>query len=212
MCFLLCVPKPKGQLVRYINGRYVDLPHQKRHPQNHLNWCKICIKFIPFNRVITVSDFTKWLVLLKNVECWSIILNNIEQGVKEGIIINFIFSFIETVSWKSTVFFFLRMDARPRREITWPSKEGAYYLRATKSITRWPFLPLQPVSWPSKSIKMHGKTQIIKMKSAPRKICRHMQFYLDTIHKNASCNNSNFFLLIFVSKCYSLWELLYGCI
>lgn len=113
-----------------------------RHPQNHLNWCKICIKFIPFNRIITVSDFTKWLVLLKNVECWSIILNNIEQGVKEEISINFIFSFIETVSWKSTGFgFFLRMDARPRREITWPSKEGAYYLRATKSITRWPFLP-----------------------------------------------------------------------
>lgn len=102
--FSFMCTKSKGQLVRYINGRYVDLPYQKRHPQNHLNWCKICIKFITLNRVITVSDFTKLLVLLKNMECWRIILNNIEQGVKEEISINFIFSLIETVSWKSTFF------------------------------------------------------------------------------------------------------------
>lgn len=140
MWFLKCVPGPKGHLLRYINGKNV-FHLIKKTPLKRFNWCKICVKFNLFNLEIAISYSTKWLVLLKIVKRWSIILNNIEQGVRNKISINFVFSLIEAISRKCMV---LKNDAWLGREITWPCKEGGYYLRGAKSIKRWPFLPHQP--------------------------------------------------------------------
>lgn len=108
------------------------------------------------------------------------------------------------------------MDARPQHEITWPSKEGAYYLRATKSITRWPFLPLQPCSVLTIEIDQNAWKNTNNKKWNQRLArCRHVQFYLNTIRNNARVVMVRilfFFFLVFIFICYTLWEVLYGCV